>query len=476
MHEQDPHRQHFNVTLAVLALGGVSFALLQSLVAPTLPDIQHSLHTTEATVSWVLTGYLLSASVATPIVGRLGDMFGKERMLVIVLVVLGLGTLLSAVATSIEVLIAGRVIQGIGGGIFPLAFGIIRDEFPRDRVSGGIGLMSALLGIGGGLGVVLAGVIVDGLSYHWLFWIPLVAVIGATVLAYLYIPESPIKTPGRVNWLGAVLMSGGLGGILLAISEGSRWGWTSARTLGLLAAGGALIVLWVVAELRADEPLVDMRMMQLKGVWTTNLVAFLLGVGMYSSFILVPQLVQLPESTGFGFGATVTGAGLFLLPATAMMLVVGSLAGKLEVRFGSKPPLIAGTASAAASFLLLAVAHEQRFDIYLAMTLLGIGIGLAFAALANLIVQAVSQEQTGVATGMNTVMRTVGGAVGGQIAAALLTNNLSASGLPAERGFTLAFCVCAGALVLAIGAATLIPGRRERLAQGSPVPVASSGD
>jgi EmrB/QacA subfamily drug resistance transporter len=459
MLEPDPHRQHFNLTLAVLALGGVSFALLQSLVAPALPNIQHALHTNESTVSWVLTGYLLSASVATPIIGRLGDMFGKERVMVIVLVSLGLGTLLAAVATSITVLIAARVIQGIGGGIFPLAFGIIRDEFPREKVSGGIGLMSALLGIGGGLGVVLAGVIVDHLTYHWLFWIPLAAIIGATLLAHFFVPESPIKTPGRISWLGAALMSTGLAGLLLAISEGNKWGWMSARTLGLLAAGGVLIVLWVAAELRADEPLVDMQMMQIKGVWTTNLVAFLIGVGMYSSFILVPQLVQLPSGTGFGFGASVTAAGLFLLPATVMMLLVGSLAGRLDVRFGSKPPLIAGAGFAAASFLLLAVAHRQRIDIYAAMTLLGIGIGLAFAALANLIVQSVDQHQTGVATGMNTVMRTVGGAVGGQVAAALLANNVDASGLPTEHAFTIAFVVCAAALVVSLAAATLVPGR-----------------
>jgi EmrB/QacA subfamily drug resistance transporter len=476
MHHADQHRQHFNVTLAVLALAGVSFALLQSLVAPALPEIQHSLHTSESMVSWVLTGYLLSASVSTPIVGRLGDMFGKDRVLVVVLVMFAVGTLVAAVASSIGVLIIARVVQGIGGGIFPLAFGIIRDEFPRDRVSGGIGLMSALLGIGGGLGVVLAGVIVDRLSYHWLFWIPLVAIVGATVLAHFYVPESPVKTPGKINWLGAALMSAGLGGVLLAISEGNTWGWTSGRTLGLLALGGVLVLLWIPAELRADEPLVDMRMMRLKGVWTTNLVAVLLGVGMYSSFILVPQLVQLPESTGFGFGATVTGAGLFLLPATLMMLLVGSLAGRLEVRFGSKPPLIAGAVSAAASFLLLAAAHGQRIDIYASMTLLGIGIGLAFAALANLIVDNVRQDQTGVATGMNTVMRTVGGAVGGQIAAALLSNNLAGDGLPAERGFTLAFIVGAGALVVGIGAAILIPGRPRRVAQEAPLTATSGGD
>jgi MFS family permease len=291
----------------------------------------------------------------------------------------------------------------------------------------------------------------------------------------LFVPESPIKTPGRINWLGAALMSTGLGGLLLAISEGNNWGWTSARTLGLLAAGGVLLVLWVAAELRADEPLVDMQMMQIKGVWTTNLVAFLIGVGMYSSFILVPQLVQLPSSTGFGFGASVTAAGLFLLPATVMMLLVGSLAGRLEVRFGSKPPLIAGAGFAAAAFLLLAVAHRQRIDIYAAMTLLGVGIGLAFAALANLIVQNVDQHQTGVATGMNTVMRSVGGAVGGQVAAALLADNVDVAGLPTEHAFTLAFVVCAAALVVSLGAAMLIPGRHQRAPQVE-VAAASGGD
>lgn len=453
-----PPRQHHNLTLAALVLAGVTFALLQSLVSPALPEIQKALGTSESGVSWVLTSYLLMASVATPIVGRLGDMFGKERVLVIVLVVLGVGTFLAAIASSIGVLIAARLVQGVGAGIFPLAFGIIRDEFPRDKVAGGIGLMSALLGIGGGAGVVLAGFIVDNLSYHWLFWIPLAAIVVATVMAWKFVPESPVRSPGTINWTGAALMSVGLASVLLAISEGSDWGWLSARTLGLFAAGLVVLGLWVRAELGAAAPLVDMRMMQIKGVWTTNLVAFLLGVGLYSSFILVPQLVQLPESTGFGFGATVTEAGVYLLPSAFAMLVFGAAAGKLEARFGSKPPLMAGILAAAASFLLLAVAHGSDLDIYLSSLLLGIGIGLAFAAMANLIVQSVRQDQTGVATGMNTVMRSLGGAVGGQAVAAILVSSL-AGGLPAESTFTLSFWVCTGALFVALGVSTLIPGR-----------------
>jgi MFS family permease len=202
-----------------------------------------------------------------------------------------------------------------------------------------------------------------------------------------------------------------------------------------------------------------MRMMQVRGVWTTNLVAFMLGVGMYSSFILMPQFVQLPQSTGFGFGDSVTGAGLILLPSAASMLIAGSFAGSLERRFGSKPPLMAGTAFAAACFLLLAVAHGSPATFYVASALLGIGIGLAFASMANLIVQNVRQEQTGVATGMNTVTRTLGGAVGGQVAATILVNSLAANGLPGEGGFTAAFWFCAAALVVGLVVTTAIPAR-----------------
>src|SRR3954470_3246696 len=467
--DQAAPRSSAPVILAVLALGGIAYSLLQSLVVPALPQIQEALHTSESSVGWILTAFLLSASVATPIIGRLGDMYGKERLLMIVLLMLALGTLISAVASSLWLMILGRVIQGAGAGIFPLAFSIIRDEFPNERVPGAIGLVSSLLGVGGGAGVVFAGVVIDNLSYHWLFWFPLAAIVATAFLTWRYIPESPVKTPAHVNYRAAGLMTLGISGVLLAITETSTWGWGSPKTLGLLAVGALLIAAWVREELRSREPLVDMRMMAIRGVWTTNAVAFLIGVGMYSSFILLPELVQEPASTGYGFGASVTAAGLFLLPSTIAIVVLGQMAGFLERRIGSRGALIGGALFALASYLLLVVDRSSEAEIYVAAGLLGVGIGLSFSAMANLIVQNVRQEQTGVATGMNAVTRTLGGAFGGQLAATILAGSVVAGGIPTSTGFTLSFLMCLVAVALAVGFAFAVP--RRGAAAGSPARV-----
>jgi MFS family permease len=376
----------------------------------------------------------------------------------IVLLMLAFGTLISAVASSLSLMLLGRVIQGAGGGIFPLAFSIIRDEFPNRRVPGAIGLVSSLLGIGGGAGVVFAGIVTENLSYHWLFWFPLAMIVATAYLTWRYIPESPVKMPAEINYRAAGLMTIGISGVLLAITETSTWGWGSPKTLGLFALGLVVIAAWVREELRSREPLVDMRMMAIRGVWTTNTAAFLIGVGMYSSFVLLPELVQEPVSSG-GFGASVTVAGLFLLPATIAIVVVGQMAGLLERRIGSRGSLIGGALFALACYVLLVADRSQQLEIYVAAGLLGIGIGLSFSAMANLIVQNVSQEQTGVATGMNAVTRTLGGAFGGQLAATLLASNLGASGIPTSSGFTLSFLMCLIALAAALGFAVAVPRR-----------------
>jgi EmrB/QacA subfamily drug resistance transporter len=450
-------RVHPNVILSVLALAGLAYAILSSAVIPALPTIQRDLHTSETGVTWLLTGFLLSASVGTSIIGRLGDMYGKERLLLWTLVVLAVGTLLAAVSDSLAMLIAARVIQGVAGGIFPLAFSIIRDEFPAEHVPGSIGLISSILGIGGGAGLVIGGLIVEHLSWHWLFWLPLAVTVLAALATWRFIPESPIRSPGKVNWLAAGLMTLGISLVLIAIAQTTIWGWGASKTIALFIAGVIVCAFWVAVEVRSDEPLVDMSMMRIRGVWTTNLAAFLLGAGLYSSFIVYPEFAQLPKSTGFGFGASVVVSSLYLLPSAFGMGLLGTIAGRVARAYGSKFALVVGTAITAVSFLWLAVAHAHPWDMLVASTLLGIGIGLAFSALGNLIVQAVPSSQTGIASGMNTVMRTLGGALGGQLSATFIADHMT-DGLPTVTGFTLSFIMAAAFLGVGVLAGLLVPG------------------
>jgi predicted MFS family arabinose efflux permease len=338
-------------------------------------------------------------------------------------------------------------------------------------VASGIGFISALLGVGGGAGIVLAGPILAHLDYHWLFWLPLIPTAIAAVCTHLFVPESPLKVGGRVNWLGAGLLSSWLVALLLGVSQGPEWGWASPGVLGLFVAAAVLLVLWIRVESNAAEPLVDMPMMRLRGVWTTNVAATLLGFGMYGSFILIPEFVETPARAGYGFHASVTQAGLFLIPSTAGMLAVSPLAGRIAHGVGSRVALAAGALITMFCFVILAAAHTERWEIYLASLLLGAGIGLAFAALANLIVEAVPASQTGVATGMNTIMRTIGGAIGGQVAASIIAATVVASDLPTERGFTIAFTISAAALFVSFLSALAVP-RKARPVQ---VAVAEAG-
>jgi EmrB/QacA subfamily drug resistance transporter len=464
-HAESHHRQHPTLTLGVLSLSALSYILLQSMVLPALPEIGRALHTSQSTVAWVLTAYLISASVATPVLGRLGDMFGKKRVLLIVLASLIVGSVVAALTSSVAVMLTARVIQGGGGAIFPLAFSIVRDEFPRERVAGAIGMLSALIGVGAGVAIVLAGPIVDNLSIHWLFWIPAVMTAVALVATIFWVPESPIKAPGRINPLAVLTLSGWLVCLLLGVSEGGQWGWTSVRILGLFAGAVLLFAAWLVTEMRADQPLVDVRMMRVPAVWWTNISAMLFGFGMYSVMIVVPAFLQTPSSAGYGFGASITKSGLALLPLSGAMLVAGILTGAFAMRYGSKVPLVVGSALSALGMLFLTVAHGSEWNFYVAMALVGLGIGFAFSAMSNLVVEAVPPGQTGVATGMNANVRTIGGAIGSQIVASLIAATIVGNALPKESGYEASFIVLGVGLAFAGVAAAFVPSRARRAAQ-----------
>lgn len=464
----DVARAHPNRTLGILVLGAIAYALAQTMIIPALPAIQKDFGASEEATTWLLTAFLLTSSVSTPLLGRLGDMYGKEKILLAALGVFALGSLVCALGASIGTLILGRAIQGAGGAIFPLAFGIIRDEFPPERVATSIGLISATFGIGGGLGLVMAGVTVDHLSVQWIFWSSLAVTAFAAWATWRFVPESPVRVEAKIDWGGAALLSLGLASLLLGVSQGNSWGWGSPGVLGLFAAAAVLGPVFIAFERRVAEPMVDMKLMAQRVVWSTNLTGFAIGFAMFGSYVLIPQLVELPSLSGYGFGETTTVAGLLMLPSALVMLGAGPLSGWLGSRFGSRLPLALGGAFAALAYVELALFHGTLAEIALGGLLVGIGIGLAFAAMANLVVAAVRQDQTGVATGINTIMRSIGGSIGAQIAAAMLAGNQILGGrYPAENGFTDAFAMSAVAALIALAVTLIIPRPR----RGTEAPV-----
>jgi EmrB/QacA subfamily drug resistance transporter len=465
-------RQHYNVTLAALTAAGIAFALQQTMIIPALPELQRDLGASTGWTTWLLTGFLLVASVATPLLGKLGDQYGKERLLLVSLAIFFAGSVAAIAAPSIWVLIACRCVQGAGGAVFPLSFAIIKDEFPAEKVGVAVGVVSSVFAVGGGLGLVLSGLIVDHLSWRWLFALGAVGVAAALVLIYAFVPESPVKTASRVDVPGAALLAGGLVALLLALTEGASRGWGSPAIVALFAASALLLALWGVVETRVAEPMVDLRMLAGRTVLLTNLTALIAGFAMFSSFVLVPNLVEtprgLPEDVArlvdYGFGATTTEAGLYLLPGAIAGFVSGPLAGLLGRRYGAKWPLALGMGIAAVGITALALWHETPAQIVLGMTVLGAGLPFTFAAMAMLIVAAVRPTETGVAGGVNTVMRTVGGVVGGQVGAAILTaDTIAGTSVPAASAYTTAFWAGAVAAVVAtLVALGVTPGLRPR--------------
>src|SRR4051794_23609346 len=465
-------RPHPLRSLLILSVAALAFALAQTTLIPALGELAGELHTDASGVAWTLTGYLLSAAVCTPIFGRLGDMFGKRRLLVISLGVFAGGSVVSAVAKDLNLLVAGRVLQGAGGGIFPLCFAIIRDEFPREKVSSSIGLISATFGIGGGAGLIIGGVLVDGPGYHWIFWLGAAMAAAAAVLTQILIPESPNRSPGRIDFRGAAVLAIGLVLPLLAIARANDWGWGSPKTLGLIAVGVLILFGWVKLQQRTPQPLADVKLLAKPPVLMTNIATLLVGFGMFGSFILIPQLAEAPEATGYGFGLSATGAGLLMLPGALVMLVAGPFSGVLTRRYGGRLPLALGALIAAFGLLAMGLDHGTEGAMVAWNVVLSVGIGLAFAAMPNLIFDAVPQSETGEATGFNTLVRSVGASLGSQIAAAILTGSaLVGTLLPADSGYTTAFAVSAVVAMVAAVVAIMIPRVRDEVPVRATAPV-----
>ncbi|MCD4533013.1 MFS transporter [Nocardioides sp. cx-169] len=469
--QRPPSRTHTRpgALFAVLSVGLCSYSFLQSVSIPTLSVITEELDTDLQRSTWLLTAFLLSSSVATPVMGRLGDAFGKRRMLVASLLLLLVGSLAAAAAPTIELMIAARVLQGIGGGTIPLTFAILRDELPSHRVAGALAMSSSLLAFGFAAGTVAAGPIASGLGIRWLFLFPALVAGAAALLIWLLVQESEGRTGARVPLGPALLLAGWLVSLLLAISRGPQWGWGSAETLGLLTCAGVLFALWTTVEWRIEVPLIDLRLMGLRGVWSANLVALMTGMASFGALTFMPQMNQTPSANGYGFGVSATEAGHMMLPSLVATFLCGMVAARVMRRIGIRLTMMGGAILTCAGMLLVVFLHDEKWQMYLANGVAGLGTGLTFACLANAIIAAVPREHTGVATGMNANIRTIGGSIGVALATMIITANPSPSGYPAESSYITGFAFLAGVAVLATLAAALVPTTRRVARRVAPV-------
>lgn len=455
------------LTLAALAIAGLVASLQQTLVLPLLPALMLHFHASVSAVTWVFTSTLLAGAVATPLLSRFGDMYGKKKMIVVAMVALVIGSVVCAVSGSLGVLIVGRALQGVSAALIPLAIGTIRDTFPRERVMTAIGIVSATLGVGGTVGMLITGLIAQHTdSYRPIFWIAAATAALGLLLVAAFAPQVGVRAGGRPDILGATVLAAWLVCLLLAISEGGDWGWHSGRVIGLFAAAAALCALWVVVQLRVAQPLVRMNLLVGPRSLTANAASILLGFAMFGGFTLISNFVQSPKAQlGYGLTGSVLDVGLYMLPSTAAMMLFSALAGRFEKRLGAAYTLAIGSVFVGASFLWLALSHSHVSDVLIYSAVMGVGIGIGYAALGTLAVQHVPMSQSGIASGVNSLVRTVGGSISGAVAAAVLTGDvIKGTAVPTLHAYVLCFVVVAigGAVAAVVAVVHALAYRHDR--------------
>lgn len=468
-HGQDPGADRTGVIVAVLAFCGIVVSLMQTLVVPLLTELPGLLDTSASNASWVVTSTLLAGAVSTPVMGRLGDMYGKRRILLLCLAVLTLGAVICALSNSLLPMLIGRVLQGASFGVIALGMSLMRDALPPARLGPSVALMSATLGIGGAVGLPVAALVAQSADWHALFWGT--AALGATdvLLVLLLVPESGVRTPARFDVVGTIGLSAGLLALLLAISKGADWGWGSGLTLGLFAATLVILPLWGLGELRTAHPLVDLRVSAQPQVLFTNLASVVVGFSMYAQALVLPQILMLPKDSGYGLGQSMVVAGLVMAPSGLVMMVVSPLSAKLSAAYGPKTSLFFGSLLTALGYVLVVFMLDAVWKIIVAVCVSAAGTALAYAAMPALIMQAVPARQTGAATGLNTLMRSIGTSTSAAVTSMILagmTTTFGGTAIPSLGGLKAALWVGCAAAVTAALVTLLIPGRRPTSAAG----------
>lgn len=451
-------RSSHGLLIIGLALAVMTISVLQTLVVPVLSQIAEQLDTDLTAVAWVLTANLLAAAVATPVLGRMGDVYGRRPVMLGILVTVAVGILLALFTSSLPLLLVARVLQGTSYGLFPLSMGVLRDEVPRERLTQSMALVSATLGVGGVVGLLVTGLLTQNdASYHRPFWFGLAITLIALVIGFLTLPRRrPTGASTSVDWIGAGILGAGLVLLLLPISQGESWGWGSARTIVLFVAAAIVLVAWLFVEGRIKQPLAAPQLLAQRGVLLANAAALMVGFGMFAAFLGITDLVETPRPlTGYGFGADVLAASaVYLLPGGVAGVLVAPLIGRLVHRFGAHCTLSIGAVIGLVGFAGLALFHDQTWQIIVFGIFTQTAVTFGFATLPALLVQAVSLADTGVANSVNSIMRSVGSAISSALIASLLTALISdKTGLPGEGAYVLIFALGAAAfgIVVLIG-------------------------
>ncbi|MGW7097906.1 MFS transporter [Streptomyces sp. NPDC054838] len=446
------------VIVFALSLAAMVVSMMQTLPVPILGLIRNDLGTSTANVSWVTTATLLSAAVFTPLLGRFGDQHGKKPTLVAVLAVMVAGSVVAALATSLPLLILGRVLQGAATAIFPLALSVLREEVRPQKLPGAMALVSGTLAFGSGLALVATGLLTsgDGADYRNAFWMATGFATLALLAVVFLVPATRHKTGGRTDFLGALTLGIALLLLLLPISQGHEWGWSSGRTLGSFAGAAVMTAVWVLVERKVREPLVDMRMFVHRPVLMANLAGILVGFGMFANFLGVSYLVQMPKAlTGYGFDASILRASVqFLLPGAIVSLLASPIGGQLVRHRGPRIALALAAGLGAVGFGWLALDHGNTFSVIGAGVIVGAAVSFGYAAMPAVIMSSVPHHQSGIANGINSISRSTGSAIGSAIVTTILASKTiehlppGVPALPAESGFTLTFGIGAAAFAL----------------------------
>ncbi|MFJ8172272.1 MFS transporter [Streptomyces sp. NPDC094473] len=456
--------------IATLAFAGTVAAIMQTLVTPLIAELPKLLDTTSSNAAWVITATLLVSAVCVPVSGRLGDLLGKRRMLLVCAVPLFLGSVVCALATSVVPMIVGRGLQGMGMGMVPLGIALLRDVVPKEKMSSSIALVSASLGIGGALGLPIASAVAQYANWRVLFWGSAVLALIIFALVWFLIPDVPAGAEGqRFDLPGALGLAVGLVCLLLAVSKGAEWGWASTTTLGLFAAAVVVLLVWGFWELRTKDPLVDLRTTARPRVLITNVASLFVGFGMYAGMLIAPQLLQFPEATGYGLGQSMLAAGLWMAPGGLMMMIVSPLGGKLIDARGPKFTLISGVLVIAAAYGIGILLMGSAWGLMLFLMISSSGVGLAYGAIPALIMSSVPLSETAAANGFNTLMRSLGTSIGAAVIGALLaqmTTETAGYSFTSEAGFRTGLMFGCGVAVVAAAIAAFIPAVRRSAASG----------